>query len=46
MYLYFLDSPYYYYYNERLEEIKSIKCSKSSLAYFHDYNQSTSAIVM
>lgn len=40
------DSPYYYYYNEKLEDLKCIRCSKKTLEYFNDFHQATSAIVM
>jgi len=41
-----LDSPYYYYYNESLEDVMCIKCSKHSLEYYNDHHQATSAIIM
>lgn len=41
-----LDSPYYYYYNERFKDVKCIKCSKNSLEYFNDHHRATSTIVM
>lgn len=43
---FYLDSLYYYYYNEILENVKSIKYSKNSLEYYNDNQKATSAIVM
>ncbi|XP_025409301.1 patatin-like phospholipase domain-containing protein 5 isoform X2 [Sipha flava] len=40
------NSIYYYYYNEFLENVKSIKYSKNSLEYYNDNQQATSAIVI
>ncbi|XP_050548798.1 1-acylglycerol-3-phosphate O-acyltransferase Pnpla3-like isoform X2 [Daktulosphaira vitifoliae] len=39
-------TPYYYFYNERLEDLKCIRCSKNILEYFNDFHQATSAIVI
>lgn len=41
-----LGSPYYYYYNERQEDVKCIKCSKTTIEYVYDFHLATSAIAM
>jgi len=44
--IFFLDSPYYYYYNKRLEYTKCIKCSQNCVEYFLNYNLTASSITM